>query len=168
MPSVNAVKLCPKCSEVLPNPTPEKCKNCKTVLTNTSNEFFERNFPFSLQLDEHRSSCFKEIDQKTPPSEDEEKKWVEIQKAWIDWLRNVNYEEKLYALRDAHYLLKQLLFSNSSREEIKALITVAKDIGKIAEGIDKYYQSGGEFYANEVRQVQAYVGDDARDPEAID
>jgi hypothetical protein len=91
--------------------------------------------------------------------QDDAKKWREIQAHFRQWLRDCPDEDKICALRDATFVMMNVVHSSATPSTISSITKLAKQIGKLGEALDNYYRFGGETHDPEVGRVQADAGD---------
>lgn len=155
--NVNEVKLCPNknCGVVLPNPEPEKCISCGSLLRSPENKYFGTPDYLTMQLDDLTSRAkepyAKVMDKDRIDAElikDEKKKMVEklndVNSHYLAWLKVMPKNDLFAAMRDAKAIMQNILLSNTDRSSLVTIVKLGKEIGELSKHIDEYLKAGGQ------------------------
>lgn len=164
MVNINPVALCPQidCGKELPTPIPDHCPHCGHLIKPPENPFFATPDYLTFQLRDY-SEKYSEDDRDPdakPLSPAEKKTFEEVKANFKKWLRECPTEDKLASLRDSFEIMRHVLYAKIDGQQLKAILTIGKEIGELAEAADKFMRSGGALYEPETRPVQTFGGDD--------
>ena len=137
------------------------CWNCGRKLKNPHNKHFE----CPDYLYHQKNSLIEELGMsKLKPGDLEyDKALEEIQKNLVLWTRECTTEDRLAPLFDSIYMLENLIYTITTPEDIKSVISLAKNIGTLGNALEQYFKAGGSYYDRKVRRVRPDTGDTSWD-----
>ena len=147
MPTVNAVKICPKCEKLLHDPNQMKCFYCHTLLKTPNSDFFgvpdylTRQYSEAI-LETKRDGKVKEGQEL---SSEVSQKINEIRAQYQEWIMHMPYEDRIASMRDALTLMQHLIVGNASLKEVGELLKLGKRIGEISDAIEGYLKAHGHI-----------------------
>lgn len=144
MVNVKRAAFCPACHLELVT-TANACPDCGKILRPPESPYFELPYYLSLQIKDYTERLdegLRDPDAK-PLTIAQKKKFEAIKASFEPWVREIPVEERIGALRDAHLIMRNLVRMKTNSEELNEIMTLARSIGRIADGIDTFFKNGG-------------------------
>ena len=143
MANINKIALCPRCKTEMDFPLPEKCPDCSLEIKKSSNDFFHLPDYISAQFEDYREELG--IYKMEQMSDGNKKEMDDVVSSLFKWCRECKGIDKIAAMSDAHLMVKHLIHSNTSPEQIKVILKIGKKIGDLCVNLDDYFKKGGTF-----------------------
>ena len=168
MVNIDKLHSCPSCkADLTPDPSSDTradlntCWNCGRKLKNPTTKYFDRPDYICHQKD----SLLEELDSGKLKSGDAayDKTFNGIQDELVIWARECTTQDKMAPLYDAVIILENLIYTSTPPEDWRAIISLAKKIGTLANAIEQYFKAGGSSYDRKVRQLRPYEGENSWD-----
>ncbi len=162
--SIESLSSCPHCqTDLTPDPRSDliidkdSCWNCGRKLKNPANKHFE----CPDYLFHQKNSLIEELERgKLKPGDTRyEEKIQEIQKDLVTWVRECTTEDKIAPLYDSVVILENLLFTTTPAADLKAVISMAKKVGMLANALEQYFKAGGASYDRKTRPIRPDTGE---------
>lgn len=155
MATTRQATFCPKCNGETTGAKGTDCPHCHTPLARAGNPFFGS----PDYIWHQREALLDECDSgrataKTKATDAEKVKAVN--EAFVRWLRDMPYEDRLASVRDAQLQLQHIMYARLDVNEIRQILVVAKSIGKLAEAYENVFRNGGTLYDGKVGQIPAF------------
>lgn len=155
--TVEPLKVCSTCLELV-SPTDLECRYCGKQLKIATNKYFVA--PDYIYHQRHTLLEELEPDKSKLGEEEYKKKLSDIQEHLDSWSRDCPSDDRVAAMTDAYMLLAHVIHSQSRREDINHLTSIAKKIGELANSIEQYFKSGGTTFDRKTRSLRPDIGDD--------
>ncbi len=151
MATSSKVKICPKCSSVLPSTESERCPLCGHRI-----KAAQTRFPPTNDIQRQVKLASEQI---TGGEKARAEQNRELQSDMVKYFTGCKEEEKIAILSDALNILRFAIVSQDTTDTTRQLTKYGKLIGKLALNIEEFSRSGGVLNVSEQLQKPAQQND---------
>lgn len=147
MATTSSIKICPDCRNALPEETPQFCPGCgsdSAYINMKRRESKTNEFEPIRSIYGQLMSKIEELDSKgrraaaAEPDKPVIDPLIDLQGKVLLTYKNMSPQDKLLVMRDALEIMKLVLHSGLSGDEMKPLIEIGKSIGSISTSADAF------------------------------
>lgn len=147
MATTSSIKICPDCRNTLPEDTPQFCPSCgsdSAYINAKRRESRPKDFEpirsiygqFVGKIEDAEKQAKR--DHASNPDKPNVDPIIELQGKMLLVYKHMSPQDKLLVLRDAMEVMKLILHSGLSGDEMKPLIEIGKNIGAISTAADSF------------------------------